>query len=206
MTLASALVSCAVLCTMLGTILRAALRAALSARAHGAHDGGGGSHSHPWGLSAFLVSGLVSGLVHDVRTLRAHAGARRALRALRPATADELAVCAADVCCVCLGRVRAQRPSVVLPCAHVFHADCIARWLRTGRPVCPHCLAPVALGARARERAPDADGLSRAAAAAAAAAATTAAAAATADAATGGGGCESEVAAQSASGCVVSAT
>ncbi|GJN22151.1 hypothetical protein PR202_gb09692 [Eleusine coracana subsp. coracana] len=46
-------------------------------------------------------------------------------------------------CAVCLDALRAGDPCTALPrCGHVFHADCVASWLRKSRR-CPVCRADV---------------------------------------------------------------
>ncbi|KAF8756337.1 hypothetical protein HU200_011079 [Digitaria exilis] len=46
----------------------------------------------------------------------------------------------AGVCAVCTEEVARGQPVVRLPCAHWYHAGCIAPWLRI-RPTCPTCRA-----------------------------------------------------------------
>ena len=48
--------------------------------------------------------------------------------------------CAAVECCVCVSAIEpgSEDRCVRLPCAHLFHAECIQRWLRTRRS-CPLC-------------------------------------------------------------------
>lgn len=46
-----------------------------------------------------------------------------------------------DVCCVCLDAYSEGDRIVALPCGHIFHKDCIAKWLTEQRRVCPMCKA-----------------------------------------------------------------
>merc|ERR1712226_41925 len=40
-------------------------------------------------------------------------------------------------CSICLETLSPGQTARRLPCMHVFHTDCIDRWLRRGRPTCP---------------------------------------------------------------------
>ena len=62
--------------------------------------------------------------------------------------------CAAVECCVCVSAIEpgGEDSCVRLPCAHLFHAECIQRWLRTRRS-CPLCRTLVE--AEAAEEPPD---------------------------------------------------
>ena len=40
-------------------------------------------------------------------------------------------------CCICLEKITKEN-SVALPCAHVFHSDCINKWININ-PSCPLC-------------------------------------------------------------------
>ncbi|CAN6270736.1 unnamed protein product [Urochloa humidicola] len=53
-------------------------------------------------------------------------------------------VCPADECRVCLSRIRASEASRRLPCRHVFHRDCVDRWLVSCKRTCPLCRVYVA--------------------------------------------------------------
>lgn len=57
------------------------------------------------------------------------------LAAVPPAEARELA---AD-CPVCLHDFDDREPCSRLPCSHIFHRDCINRWLSRGSRSCPIC-------------------------------------------------------------------
>ncbi|KAL6640693.1 hypothetical protein ACP70R_021816 [Stipagrostis hirtigluma subsp. patula] len=63
-----------------------------------------------------------------------------------PAAAGEAAA-AAESCVICVAAYEAGERCSVLPgCAHVFHRDCIATWLRRGGATsCPLCRAKVGL-------------------------------------------------------------
>ena len=63
-----------------------------------------------------------------------------------------------DCCPVCLNSYAASELVIELPCAHVFHEQCIARWLQQ-EPSCPQCrylVAPSAANAACAPRAPHA--------------------------------------------------
>lgn len=47
--------------------------------------------------------------------------------------------CKADDCHVCLGRLDPSSCVVPLPCGHVFHSDCISKWLTQCKGTCPLC-------------------------------------------------------------------
>ncbi len=42
-------------------------------------------------------------------------------------------------CSICFERLHSQ-PTVILPCDHLFHEDCIIKWAQRS-PTCPHCRA-----------------------------------------------------------------
>ena len=70
-------------------------------------------------------------------------------------------------CIICLGEMEADEPLVCLPCngkeegeesaakSHVFHADCLARWLLTSAqcPTCRRKVRPMLAKARGAARA-----------------------------------------------------
>ena len=59
-----------------------------------------------------------------------------------------------DCCPVCLNSYAASELVIELPCAHVFHEQCIARWLQQ-EPSCPQCrylVAPSAANAACAPR------------------------------------------------------
>ncbi|CAK7354916.1 unnamed protein product [Dovyalis caffra] len=41
-------------------------------------------------------------------------------------------------CTVCMEEIDAGREAIRMPCSHVYHSDCIVRWLQTSR-LCPLC-------------------------------------------------------------------
>ncbi|CAM9881586.1 unnamed protein product [Ectocarpus sp. 12 AP-2014] len=43
-----------------------------------------------------------------------------------------------DVCAICLGQYATGEEVHVLPCLHIFHAECLDVWIR-GHPSCPYC-------------------------------------------------------------------
>mmetsp|Transcript_59853 Transcript_59853/g.165584 ORF Transcript_59853/g.165584 Transcript_59853/m.165584 type:complete len:339 (+) Transcript_59853:85-1101(+) len=55
--------------------------------------------------------------------------------------------CGASECCICLDELQAKSDSVLLPCQHAFHLECVERWLmqcptyRFAR--CPTCRAQI---------------------------------------------------------------
>ncbi|CAL5092711.1 unnamed protein product [Urochloa decumbens] len=53
-------------------------------------------------------------------------------------------VAGVSVCAVCTEEVAARQAVVRLPCAHWYHAGCIAPWLRI-RATCPTCRAELPL-------------------------------------------------------------
>jgi len=53
-------------------------------------------------------------------------------------------------CVICLDGIDTAKPSIVLDCGHVFHADCVVHWLlQQGR--CPTCRRAVAADPKPRE-------------------------------------------------------
>ena len=46
---------------------------------------------------------------------------------------------APEQCCICMDDIAANSVMTKLPCDHVFHADCIMSWFRSGRSSCPVC-------------------------------------------------------------------
>lgn len=42
-------------------------------------------------------------------------------------------------CSICLNNVRKTRSTRELPCGHIFHGSCIARWKEQGKNTCPIC-------------------------------------------------------------------
>ncbi|CAL4891343.1 unnamed protein product [Urochloa decumbens] len=65
-------------------------------------------------------------------------------------------VAGVSVCAVCTEEVAARQAVVRLPCAHWYHASCIAPWLRI-RATCPTCRAELPPECAAdRERPPPA--------------------------------------------------
>ncbi|KAK8567284.1 hypothetical protein V6N13_105258 [Hibiscus sabdariffa] len=44
----------------------------------------------------------------------------------------------AEDCCICLEELKVESDAAQMPCAHVFHADCIKEWLYTSH-YCPIC-------------------------------------------------------------------
>lgn len=45
-------------------------------------------------------------------------------------------------CTICIEDIAMEERTVTLPCAHQYHLDCIAEWLRN-KNSCPQCLSPV---------------------------------------------------------------
>ncbi|XP_062185279.1 uncharacterized protein LOC133888907 [Phragmites australis] len=56
--------------------------------------------------------------------------------------------CPADECRVCLSRIRVGEATRRLPCRHVFHRDCVDRWLASCKRTCPLCRVYVTDGNR----------------------------------------------------------
>ncbi|KAL7414419.1 hypothetical protein BDY24DRAFT_23436 [Mrakia frigida] len=48
----------------------------------------------------------------------------------------------ADRCMVCLGDYEEEEDCRILECKHVFHQECIDKWLHVGRNACPACRSP----------------------------------------------------------------
>lgn len=46
------------------------------------------------------------------------------------------------VCAICLGIIGDEVEVRGLPCAHVFHVDCVNNWLLRCQPCCPVCKRP----------------------------------------------------------------
>lgn len=47
-----------------------------------------------------------------------------------------------QVCCICLGKYANNDELRELPCVHVFHKDCVDKWLKINA-LCPLCKAEV---------------------------------------------------------------
>ena len=47
-----------------------------------------------------------------------------------------------DMCVICLEEILEKQYTIKLPCNHLYHSDCLYRWL-CKKPVCPLCSAPV---------------------------------------------------------------
>ncbi|NP_001148030.2 uncharacterized protein LOC100281639 [Zea mays] len=60
--------------------------------------------------------------------------------------AGEDSGCPADECRVCLSKIRLGEATRRLPCRHVFHRDCVDRWLSSCKRTCPLCRVYVADG------------------------------------------------------------
>ncbi|KAJ3709081.1 hypothetical protein LUZ61_012786 [Rhynchospora tenuis] len=62
---------------------------------------------------------------------------------LAPGTDKERVISAEDaVCCICLGKYANNDELRELPCLHVFHKDCVDKWLKINA-LCPLCKAEV---------------------------------------------------------------
>ncbi|RCV32719.1 hypothetical protein SETIT_7G025900v2 [Setaria italica] len=61
-----------------------------------------------------------------------------------PAGGEDGGGCAAEECRVCLSRIRVGEATRRLPCRHVFHRDCVDRWLLSCKRTCPLCRVYVA--------------------------------------------------------------
>jgi E3 ubiquitin-protein ligase RHA2 len=46
-------------------------------------------------------------------------------------------------CCVCLSRLQQGDTMKELPCQHIFHRECVDRWLRLCQKTCPLCRVSV---------------------------------------------------------------
>ncbi|CAL4905465.1 unnamed protein product [Urochloa decumbens] len=119
-----------------------------------------------WIAARFLLSTILG--VHPLVVLDDDGGGRDderspvddAGRGHRPRVAVPLAaveapeeVAGVSACAVCTEEVAAGQAVVRLPCAHWYHAGCIAPWLRI-RATCPTCRAelPLLEGGADRER------------------------------------------------------
>lgn len=51
-----------------------------------------------------------------------------------------------DVCAICREDMLVSQKACSLPCRHMYHADCVAKWLHRV-PVCPTCRKPLNLPA-----------------------------------------------------------
>mgnify|MGYP001295459206 CR=1 FL=1 len=47
-----------------------------------------------------------------------------------------------EMCVICLEDILEKQYTIKLPCGHLYHSDCLYRWL-CKKPVCPLCSAPV---------------------------------------------------------------
>lgn len=57
----------------------------------------------------------------------------------KPETAEPADCTPGDLCSVCLDVLEPENDVRVLTCEHVFHDECITRWLTTRRGLCPLC-------------------------------------------------------------------
>lgn len=68
-------------------------------------------------------------------------------------TADEEGACAADSnnhqekCTICLSEFETGEDVRRLPCMHLFHSDCVDKWLKTNKK-CPICRVDIEAGAK----------------------------------------------------------
>ncbi|KAJ1493388.1 hypothetical protein T484DRAFT_1929193 [Baffinella frigidus] len=67
------------------------------------------------------------------------------LRALGKVVVSEEQACGEDACTICLEAFRAGGRATQLVCKHLFHSDCIERWL-ADHAVCPLCRCQVGDG------------------------------------------------------------
>lgn len=96
--------------------------------------------------------------VAAARALRAAQKARAAKEALRALPEEQLtASTAGDPCAICQDALGVGEAVRRLPCAHVFHSECIARWLRV-KLTCPLDSLPVDEGIEMLAAATSTDG------------------------------------------------
>ena len=71
-----------------------------------------------------------------------HGGAFLLPKRYRPAGFDYLyeTVAPGTACPICMCEIEADEPSMVTPCQHGFHRDCLERWMQE-QMVCPVCRA-----------------------------------------------------------------
>ena len=43
-----------------------------------------------------------------------------------------------NLCIICLNNMEANEIVIILPCTHIFHEDCITKWLKN-KSTCPIC-------------------------------------------------------------------
>jgi hypothetical protein len=52
-------------------------------------------------------------------------------------------ICLSHQCLICLEDYNPEEDLRLLSCRHVFHKECVDRWLETGRNNCPACRSQV---------------------------------------------------------------
>lgn len=96
-------------------------------------------------ILAFVFGGIFSRM-YDV--WKAGVGPRESGRCTAPQRSArrqdvklEIVACASctDDCPICLDPLGSFGAAARLPCGHIFHRDCIARWLDRGCLTCPVC-------------------------------------------------------------------
>ena len=107
----------------------------------GGGGGGGGSDHHP----AHSLRGAPAG--PSIRAVEA------ALPAMPFSEASGFLVTRDDggahECAICLADLKAKDQVRLLPCMHVFHQDCVDKWLTragTADPTCPTCKQQIPVG------------------------------------------------------------
>ncbi|CAN6162550.1 unnamed protein product [Urochloa humidicola] len=105
-----------------------------------------------WIAARFLLSTILG--VHplvvlddggrDDENFPVDSGGQRQRVAVPAAVEAPEGVAGVSVCAVCTEEVAARQAVVRLPCAHWYHAGCIAPWLRI-RTTCPTCRAELPL-------------------------------------------------------------
>ncbi|CAN6325608.1 unnamed protein product [Urochloa humidicola] len=91
-----------------------------------------------------LLLMAISELVSCIRRWRSRRDAKLAADRLLESVADvsyhQLPDAGASSCVICVEEYRESERRFVLPgCAHTFHRECIATWLRQGNATCPLC-------------------------------------------------------------------
>ena len=99
------------------------------------------------GLNVYIVE---SDIRHQVLQTAVSAFQRHRLSASRPVRpakrsyetvyaepATETVQCTGKTCSICLETINSNNLQC-LPCAHIFHRECVGRWLRQ-TPECPEC-------------------------------------------------------------------
>ena len=97
----------------------------------------------PWQDGAVLMLHSANALLRDAAASSEPSAELLATVARLPSTTLEEDMPNGQECQICLVRMRAGEEVLTLPCFHLYHRDCIQRWLAVQR-TCPVCKYDVA--------------------------------------------------------------